>query len=299
MTQPETQQPQPRTVTLTMDKDAVPVVGNRGDQWELSVKLFGSQFAGPLWIDRSWADKQPTANEKYTCVLSVKGMKGEKKDGTARDGNADWDWNWKIDRWDIGSNGQAPGDATPAPTGQVKDNAPAPTPYATQKRRVPDDVPPPWEEQPMKPDHPSKRRSIERQAALKAAIEHRNDVIGIDIEELLSYAETFYDWISEEAPGSAAEPVDSDYVDTEPEIVGDGPTYDQDGNPVTEDALFPDEDPETIDTIEQFRAMMDKWGVTGEQLNGYLGGKGIDQWLDGKLRTVNAAYLAVKQRHGV
>ena len=292
-------QPQPRTVTLTMDADAVPVPGNRGDQWKLAVKLFQSDFASFLWIDRTVEPRQPLEGEAYQCAVSVKKLKAQPKDGSIRTGSSEWDWQWKIDQWNIDDGveaADAPVSPTPRPSGQVKDNT---TPdqhreapgqrQPTEKRQVPGERPPTWEEQPMKADHPSKRRSIERQASLKAAIDYLEDKESTG--DLLDVASLFYEWISAppeppqsppKAPESVPEP-----VSTPPDVEGPDVAYDKDG------------EIQPIDTIEDFAETMGQWGVTREQVKGALGGKTLTEWIDGRHRTIGAALIRVKNNLGI
>ena len=153
----------------------------------------------------------------------------------------------------------------------------------------------------MKPDHPSKRRSIERQASLKAAIDYLEDKESTS--DLLVVASLFYEWVS--APPEAAQvppeapesPIEPDATfgwsdGAEPSIQGGSPV------PVTAETVLPAEG-EAIDTVEQFGAAMKQLGITREQARGALGGKEVEDWIDGRLRTVNAALIQVKNNRGI
>jgi len=284
-------QPQPRTVTLTMEEDAVPVPGNHGDQWKLAVKLFGSDYASFLWIDRTISPRQPLEGEAYPCAVSVRRLKAQPKDGSIRTGASDWDWQWKIDRWNIDAVEAADPPVSPRPSGQVKDNS-SPEEWSRSKPAV--TRAPAWEEQPMKADHPSKRRSIERQAALKAAIDYLPDKESAG--DLLEVASLFYQWISAapeaaqsppEAPESVPEP-----VSPPPDVEGPDVAYDKDGEIVINEMP-------AIDTIEDFANTMTQLGVTREQVKDALGGKSLTDWIDGRHRTVGAALIRVKNNLGI
>ena len=308
-------QPQPRTVTLTMDADAVPVPGNRGDQWKLAVKLFGSDFASFLWIDRTVEPRQPLEGEAYPCAVSVRKLKAQPKDGSIRTGASDWDWQWKIDRWNIDDAVEAADPpVSPRPSGQVKDNS-SPEEWSRSKpavTRAPAAAQPPtWEEQPMKPDHPSKRRSIERQASLKAAIDYLQDKESAG--DLLEVASLFYEWISAppeaaqvppEAPESPGGPVTKGIADQAAmaivqggpaEVSGETLAYDNDGNPEPVTPALPRAAVASDSDFQQFW----KWvaevhpvrkdgNTPADEVADALG-RPLDQWLDGKLRTIGAA----------
>jgi len=141
----------------------------------------------------------------------------------------------------------------------------------------------------MKADHPSKRRSIERQASLKAAIDYLEDKESTS--DLLEVASLFYEWISAppeppqsppKAPESVPEP-----ASTPPDVEGPDVAYDKDG------------EIQPIDTIEDFAETMGQWGVTREQVKGALGGKTLTEWIDGRHRTIGAALIRVKTNLGI
>jgi len=281
-----TQQPQPRAITLVINKASV-VEGRNGDQYELESKVPWSQYPERFWIDCSWVDQIPRANDLVKCMVSVRDL----KDG--KDGDHDYDWRWKIDQWGIDAveAADAPASPRPRPSGQVKDNS-SPEEWSRSKPAV--TRAPAWEEQPMKADHPSKRRSIERQAALKAAIDYLPDKESAG--DLLDVASLFYQWISAapeatqvppEAPESVPQP-----VSPPPDVEGPDVVYDKDGEIVINEMP-------AIDTIEDFANTMTQLGVTREQVKGALGGKSLTDWIDGRHRTVGAALIRVKNNLGI
>jgi cell pole-organizing protein PopZ len=304
MTQPDTQKPQPRTVRLTVKECSHVVDSRSNDQWKLKVDVPWSQYADTMYLDYAVPDGEPVIGQQYPCAISPRNIK-KAQDGTEKDPQQEYNWWWKIDRWNV--DGSSPVDAPPAPTGQVKDNAPAQTSYTTTTRNNAGPVQiTSWEEQPMKPDHPSKRRSIERQASLKAAIDYLQDKESTS--DLLFVASLFYEWISAppeaaqvppEAPESPGEPVTKGIADQAAmaivqggpaEVSGETLAYDNDGNPepVTSAVASDTDFNQFWQWVAEVHPVRKEGNTPADEVAEALG-RPLDQWLDGKLRTIGAA----------
>jgi hypothetical protein len=147
-------------------------------QWELSVKVNAiSNYPFKAWIPRQ-AGQQPPPKRTYTSIIERGRLKQDK------DGHYDNHYQWNIYRFNTGE----------AVTGNGHEEAPAASQPGIPAPRIPEDV--------MKADHPSKRRSIERQGAVDKAIAYYSIGGGAkDVrlnEDLLATAEAIYRWISQE-----------------------------------------------------------------------------------------------------
>ena len=177
-----------RTVDIQVTK-ASKVQGNYGPQWEIEAKVPYSQYPDRFWFDREESDAEIEAGV-YHCILE----RGKNKNPDKYDGGADWHYQWKMIDFPFDRPIE---DVSTVMAPTLNDSIPARSTEASSFRSPPK---PSWDEQPMRPDHPSKRRSIERQGALKAAI----DYVGLysgnnpgDFDALIKLAEDFYAWISE------------------------------------------------------------------------------------------------------
>ena len=160
--------------------------GNKGPQWELSCTdpfFVGDGYPVKFWIDRTegGAIFQPGA---YPVVL----VRGALKDG--KDGSLPWMYRWRI---------------TDIPTKRPMDKDPmraveGVTPQPTQQS-----VAAPAQQQGIDP----RGRSIERQVALKAAVDSLSDH-AIDLSDIpgtvLDLAHHFFAWLSEAPAGVPSSP---------------------------------------------------------------------------------------------
>jgi hypothetical protein len=176
-------------------------------QWELSAKPPWSKYPFKAWIDRD-EHQVSIMPGVYPCVVERGGLKEGKS------GDADWDWHWRIlafnmredevDEVDDGVSYDAAGTPTPARplptpgTPAVSTAAPAPVPRYEDQEIV-------------------KRRSIERQQALRLSVDYH---AGKDAatDAVILAAELFYSWIS----GAPAEAPPDDPGDDPDLLEGDG-----------------------------------------------------------------------------
>ena len=192
------QGPVRRQVDLEI-RSAAPVEGRFGmAQWELSAKPPWSKYPFKAWIDRDENSDVAIMPGVYPCIVE----RGALKEG--KSGDADWDWHWRIRAF----NQQVQGGAEPPPPGVSYDAAgtpaparplPAPgTPAASTAAPAPV---PRYEDQEI-----VKRRSIERQQALRLSVDYH---AGKDAatDAVILAAESFYSWISG-TPAPAEAPLD-------------------------------------------------------------------------------------------
>ena len=150
-----------RTATIAV-RSAAPVQGRDGPQWELSVKYPWSQYAAKNWIDRL-AEKELAPGD-YVCLMERAALR-KNEDGTEKDGSHDYDFNWKIIKFNLDP-------AEKSPDQRLDDLGPGPdaaSPTAVSQTLMDGAAAasaPSYEDQQARRD-----RSIQRQVALKAAVE--------------------------------------------------------------------------------------------------------------------------------
>ena len=171
-----------REAAITQSKSGSP-------QWKLTVDVPFSNFPIPIYIDR--AGTEPPKGQHQVVLDPTK--LGSDRSGQQHDGSQLWHWYWRCVEFD--STAAA---GTPPPPAQSDEQSAAPSVRPTSPTS------PSWDETPMKPDHPSKRRSIERQQALSLAVAWSKDSPMIAASEVITIAQEFYNWISQ--PPSASEP---------------------------------------------------------------------------------------------
>jgi hypothetical protein len=191
------QGPVRRQVDLEI-RSAAPVEGRFGiAQWELSAKPPWSKYPFKAWIDRDENSSASIMPGVYPCVVERGGL----KDGKA--GDSDWDYHWRIRTFNVREDEVSGGtsyDAAGTPTPRFTPARPLPTPGTPSGST---DAPVPrYEDQEI-----VKRRSIERQQALRLSVDHH---AGKDAatDAVILAAETFYSWISGTPATSEATPDD-------------------------------------------------------------------------------------------
>jgi hypothetical protein len=265
-----------RTLTLHV-RTAAPVQGKYGPQWELETDVPFSQFPVKFWIDRNLAANEEIADGDYPCILE----RGDLKLGKTQEGAADFDYKWRI--IEFNTDRELP----------ASDEPPPPTSNARAGNKVSTtDKAPAWEDTPQKPDHPSKRRSIERQASLKAAIEYLSGHPS-SLDDVTKTADSFYNWIIELPPEPRSDPRPTDTTTPAPNVA---PTSSQ-GAPVAKreaseplDGVIPrDELPELV-TLEMFREQCGARGWDRDRVIELLGGQQPSVWVgDADGRTYRTA----------
>jgi hypothetical protein len=209
-------------------KSIAPDVGRGGQpQWKVEALLPWTDFVAKFWIDAS-AGNQP---EKGTYEALME--RGQLNQG--RDGSVEWHWKWRIIELHSPSPHSEGGNVTEWVDVPIADSIP---PGEAPSRETPPTAQR-WAEESMKADHPSKRRSIERQSAGHGMLETRmgcireavalaigngdtdqmnTEAIVFEADRLFAWAlsleeaERYYDWIAASI-GSAGTPV----VAAEPE----------------------------------------------------------------------------------
>jgi len=148
----ETQQQVRKRVQLEVQSIAK-AEGRFGAQWQLEVVYPWSQYPTKAWIDRSQYPNEPGPGRYWSLVERVR-----LRDG--KSGDQEYDYNWRIIGFDVAAPEAAP-EAAPA-----ENNAPQAASSPGKPRAVPV-----YPEDTNRADHPTKRRSIERQSAFNLAIQ--------------------------------------------------------------------------------------------------------------------------------
>ena len=165
-------------------KSAAPVQGKYGPQWQVECTLPWSKFPGKLWFDRKPSDKLITPGP-YRCILEKGALIKPEYDG-----KMEWMFNWRGIEFDapevFGNDGQV----APDVTHPADPKSPPSVPKYEDQETV-------------------RRASIEKQVALKAAVEYAVGIFGyggpVNVTET---ATIFYRWLTHgrvEAPGQALE----------------------------------------------------------------------------------------------
>ncbi len=158
----------------------VPTVGRLGPQWEVHTTVPWSKYPAKFWVPDVSSGTTPPALGEQDCVLTCKSLVPGKV------GDREFHYRWEIVSYSRTSTG------APAPI------VAAPVP-PTSTTIVPVPVAPVLPEETMRPDHPSKRQSIERQCAMKAAVDLC--VAGkIELGEIADWTEWFWDLVN--TPGT-------------------------------------------------------------------------------------------------
>jgi hypothetical protein len=162
-----------RTVDVPV-KSFAPVEGRYGPQWELALKYPWSKYQGKGWIPRE--NDTPIPPATYRCIVERGGLIDESK------GTLDWNYKWTIVEFDVADTALTPA-AQPAAEASYRAGTGMSVPAA-----------------PYVDPEITKRASIERQVALKGAIEWAIAMLqsGADNEQIriLVHADQFYDWLS-------------------------------------------------------------------------------------------------------
>ena len=192
-------------ITLMDVKKASTVQGNNGPQWELTVTWPWTvgQNTDRTWLDKDKYPDEPDAGS-YKVAANHRSVKN-KREGGQHDGSKPWMWNWTVTRF-LGP------DAVLQDGGQPQTAAAAPQHAGTgtpEKRETGASTPATWVDQ-----RDPTRASIERQVALKAAVELAgyNITMGkaIGARDIMAVATLFDRWLGR-AFNVEAEP------ETEPE----------------------------------------------------------------------------------
>lgn len=158
------------------------VEGRDGPQWELKVRYpWGKQSN---WPDTTWIDRkgtEPPTGQHWGVVVEKKELKKDTDKGP-RDPAKEYNWNWRI--VGFGKDGAAP---------EYKPQERPATEQAKQQQAQPQQASAPvWE------DNETRRQtSIERQVALKAAVDWTLGVKqSTEAAFTIEVAQDFYNWLS-------------------------------------------------------------------------------------------------------
>jgi hypothetical protein len=142
-TQPQVQ----RTELVTLDKFVPNVAGRDGPQWELHLLTPWTKYPQQFWVAEGMFS-EPNVGQQYLVTFTKGRLKAPGPDGQVKDPSLDWNYRWFIAAWDVSDEERVtytpPDGAGYTPSADTNGSAP----------RV---------------DHT--RVSIERQVALKAAVE--------------------------------------------------------------------------------------------------------------------------------
>jgi hypothetical protein len=130
------------------------VEGNRGPQWEITIKYPFSQYATKQWVDKDGDNTEPIVGETYPCIITRGEITTEKKTGEPYDGEKDWMWRWRITEWNTDS---------PAPAAQPAPQASTPSAGTAAPKTLPPDD---YQLAEMR-----KTNGIERSVVFKAAVD--------------------------------------------------------------------------------------------------------------------------------
>ena len=176
------------STTVTIEKVAT-VPGRDGPQWELQVKWpWSTRIPDKLWLDKKSFPTEPMAGT-WPVQVEKRGVK-RKADGSDYDGSQGWMYNYRLISFGGPGAGVAPPASPPARAEEPEPQYPAP--------------PAAWRD--------PKGASIERQVALKAAVDLAGFKIaaGKDIgaREVMQVASLFDRWLGRnfdlEAPQDAS-----------------------------------------------------------------------------------------------
>lgn len=177
-----TDAPDRRDVALELTKIAG-VQGNRGPQFELDLIPPWSKYPIKAWIDQGGFPDAPTPGT-YRCILE----RGALKEG--KDGSKDYDYRWGLVQFNVKGEGPpAAPQATAAPAAAV----------ATRPASVPK-----YEDQ-----EAIRNRSIQRQVALKAAVDFHATPSAegeATAPDVVRTAGIFYQWLSAPQDATLAPP---------------------------------------------------------------------------------------------
>ena len=136
-----------RTELVTLNKFVPNVAGRDGPQWELHLLTPWTKYPQQMWVTENMFP-EPTVGQQYLVTFSRGRLKPPGPDGQAKDPSLDWNYRWFIAAWDVKEEERIvyipPPDANHTPSDGANGATPRPDPT---------------------------RVSIERQVALKAAVE--------------------------------------------------------------------------------------------------------------------------------
>jgi hypothetical protein len=177
---------------------AAPVQGRYGPQWELQVQYPWSKYPQKAWIQRVERDS-PIEPGTYRCIIERGGMIDPAK------GQVEWNYKRTIVQFDVGDSL-----ATSAqPAAQV--------PYQTTVTNQPTAY--------VDPEI-ARRASIEKQVALKAAVEFACARVaqGEPPDQhlhILEYAASFYGWLAQKDERERLQPTIQSEDDAEAEYLAE------------------------------------------------------------------------------
>ena len=146
-----------RTELVTLDKFVPNVAGRDGPQWELHLRTPWTQFPQQMWVTENMFP-EPTVGQQYLVTFSRGRLKPPGPDGQAKDPSLDWNYRWFIAAWDVSEEDRVvytPHDTNHGLSTNHGLNFPTSSDGANGATPRPDPT----------------RVSIERQVALKAAVE--------------------------------------------------------------------------------------------------------------------------------
>lgn len=175
----------PFTITL---KEKAESSGQNGPDYKLTIDggIFGSQHPQVIWGCSLTDGQHMTVGQSY-AVLLQRGQLATKRDGTAYDGQKPWMWRW---RWGgfSGAGAQSPLQSAPPPPRPA-----APRPQPQERPLVPGG--------PIEVQVDPTRWSIERQVALKSAVEFAIARLAqaekMETFHVLRMADYFFGWLQD------------------------------------------------------------------------------------------------------
>ena len=137
-----------RTEFATVEVFIPNVIGRDGPQWEIHLRTPWSKYAEKCWVPENMFPEPPVVGKQYLITFNRGKLKSPGSDGLARDPGLDWNYRWFIAAWDVNEEDRVVYTPPPDTNHTSNDGANGATP---------------------RPD--PTRVSIERQVALKAAVE--------------------------------------------------------------------------------------------------------------------------------
>ena len=251
------------TIMTLEVKSAAKVEGKYGPQWELSVIYPFSKYPTKSWIDREDHEMELMPGS-YTCEVERDRLR------EGKEGAYDYNWNWKILSFNVEGNSEyKPSAPTDAARAEI----------ATETRverveRLKKENPEPTYEQARMDVEAVKRHSIQRQVALKAAVDMLKDADDVVPSTVTLWAQEFSDWLEEQPSQVPSKP-------TEPDS-GSGPTIQQEADadhPVYADpAGEPQAEAKPLTQNDVTRICKER-GWTSPWITKALGGLTMSKWL--------------------
>ena len=147
-----------RTELVTLNKFVPNVAGRDGPQWEIHLRTPWSKYAEKCWVPENMFPEPPVVGKQYLITFNRGKLKSPGSDGLARDPGLDWNYRWFIAAWDVNEEDRVvytPHDTNHGLSTNHGLNFPTSNDGANGATPRPDPT----------------RVSIERQVALKAAVE--------------------------------------------------------------------------------------------------------------------------------